>query len=192
MSELEKRVGLVHRVIVPDRDYPKEYAILITDRRSIFIRQEKTRNSFALRGEMRYGTALVTDVVPKKLEDYEQASLESLADDPQNISVPHESVSSLVVQRGEPEFRWRDFFIWLTMRRQGHMFRVYDFELHYRLNKNLESQVKFFLVPLGMYFKPKRQTQTRADILHDYAMEALRVYESVLSPSIVTKPDEKV
>jgi len=56
----ERKLALVHRVIMPDKDYPKEYAILVTDRRSIFIRQEKTRSSFVLRGEMRYGTAMVT------------------------------------------------------------------------------------------------------------------------------------
>jgi hypothetical protein len=74
----ERRVALIHRVIVPDREYPKEYALLVTDRRTIFIRQKKTRSSFVLRGEMRFGTALVTDVMPKTLGDYEQTSLESL------------------------------------------------------------------------------------------------------------------
>jgi len=72
----ERRLALIHRVIVPDVECPKEYAILVTDRRSIFIRLEKTRRSLVLRGEMRYGTALVTDVMPKSLEDYEQSSLE--------------------------------------------------------------------------------------------------------------------
>jgi hypothetical protein len=48
----ERKLALVHRFIVPDEGYPKEYAILVTDRRSIFIRQEKTRSSFVLRGEM--------------------------------------------------------------------------------------------------------------------------------------------
>ncbi len=73
----ERRLALVHRVIVPDKEYPKEYAILVTDRRSVFIRQRKTRRSFVLRYEMRIGTALVTDVTPKTLEDYAQNSLES-------------------------------------------------------------------------------------------------------------------
>lgn len=45
----EKKLALVHRVIVPDKDYPKEYAILVTDQGSIFIRLEKTRSSFVLR-----------------------------------------------------------------------------------------------------------------------------------------------
>src|SRR5207245_6196057 len=88
----ERKVALVHRVIVPDKDYPKEYAILVTDRRSIFIRQRKTRSSFVLRGEMRYGTALVTDVEPKTLEDYEQTSLESLTADSAQLTVTHEEI----------------------------------------------------------------------------------------------------
>src|SRR5438132_10056316 len=95
----ERKVGLVHRVIISDKDYPKEYAILVTDRRSIFIRQEKTRSSFVLRGEMRYGTAMVTDVQPKTLEDYEQTNLESLAADASNIAVAHSAVTSLVMSK---------------------------------------------------------------------------------------------
>src|SRR2546428_12469301 len=132
----ERKVALVHRVIVPDKDYPKEYAILLTDRRSIFIRQKKTRSSFVLRGEMRYGTALVTDVQPKTLEDYENASLESLTADSANLTVPHEALVSLVMRKEEPKFRLRDFFVWLTMRRQGEIFQVYDFEMHYLLSPN--------------------------------------------------------
>src|SRR5436309_5514006 len=107
----ERRMALVHRVIVPDKGYPKEYAILVTDRRSIFIRQEKTRSSFVLRGEMRYGTALVTDVIPKTLEDFAQSTLESLTADSANLTVPHEALISLVMRREEPKFRARDFLV---------------------------------------------------------------------------------
>src|SRR5207253_8755030 len=108
----ERKLALVHRVIVPDKDYPKEYAILVTDRRSIFIRQKKTRSSFVLRGEMRYGTAVVTDVQPKTLEDYENTSVKSLAADASNVAVPHDAVISLVMTKGEPKFRLRHFFVW--------------------------------------------------------------------------------
>src|SRR5437660_8126135 len=125
----ERKLALVHRVIVPDKDYPKEYAILVTDRRSIFIRQKKTRSSFVLRGEMRYGTALVTDVQPKTLEDYEKTSLKSLATDASNIAIPHDIVISLVMTKGEPKFRLRDFFVWLTMIMKGRKFHMYYFEV---------------------------------------------------------------
>jgi len=184
--ELERKLALVHRVIVPDNDYPKEYAILVTDRRSIFIRQKKTRSSFVLRGEMRYGTALVTDVQPKTLEDYEKTSLKSLATDASNIAIPHDTVISLVMTKGEPKFRLRDFFVWLTMRRQGHKFHVYDFEMNYRDNTNLEAGIRCFMVPLGAYFKPRRQTQTRETILREYAIDVLQIFQNVLPNRIIS------
>lgn len=34
-SGTEKRIALIHRVIVRDKEYPKEYAVLVTDIRSI-------------------------------------------------------------------------------------------------------------------------------------------------------------
>ena len=182
----ERKLALVHRVIIPDKDYPKEYALLVTDRRSIFIRQEKTRSSFVLRGEMRYGTAMVTDVQPKTLEGYEHTSLVSLAADASNIAVPHDAVVSLVMTKGEPNFRLRDLFIWLTMRRQGHKFHVYDFEMNYRDNANLETRIRFYMVPLGVYFKPRRQTQTRETILREYAMDALQIFQKVLPNRIIS------
>lgn len=182
----ERRMALIHRVIVPDKEYPKEYAILVTDRRSIFIRQEKTRSSFVLRGEMRYGTALVTDVVPKTLVDYEQTSLESLTADNANLTVPHQVLTSFAMRKEEPKFRLRDFFVWLTMRMQAETFQVYDFEMNYFQGPNREMGIKFYVVPLGAYFKPRRQTQTRETILREYAMDVLEIYRTVLPARIIS------
>jgi hypothetical protein len=182
----EKGLALIHRVIVPDKEYPKEYALLVTDSRSIFIRLEKTRSSYWLRGEMKFGTALMTDVVPKTLEDYERISLESLTADNANRTIPHEKVTSLVLRKEEPEFRAREFFVWLTMRRQGHRFQVYHFEMNYRQSSNTETVIKFYMVPLGAYFKPRRQTQTRETILREYATDVLGIFQMVLSAKIVS------
>src|SRR6266436_7366032 len=181
----ERKLALVHRVIMPDKDYPKEYAILVTDRRSIFIRQRKTRSSFVLRGEMRYGTALVTDVLPKTLDDDEGTNIESLAADASNIAILHDSVTSLVMNKGEPKFRLQDLFVWLTMRRQGHKFHVYDFEMNYVDSANQETKLRFYMVPLGVYFKPRRETQTREAILHDYAVDALQIFREVLPTTVM-------
>ncbi len=182
----ERRLALIHRVIVPDRDYPKEYAVLVTDSRSIFIRQKKTRINFVLRGEMRFGTALVTDVQPKTLEEYEGTNIESLAADASNIAIPHGSVTSLVMTEGEPKFRLQDLFVWLTMRRQGHKFHVYDFEMNYVDSANQETRVRFYAVPLGVYFKPRRHTQTRETILREYAVDVLQIFRKVLPAEIIS------
>ena len=181
----ERRLALVHRVIVPDKEYPKEYAILVTDRRSVFIRQRKTRRSFVLRYEMRIGTALVTDVIPKTLDDYEQTSLESFTADDANLTVPHEAVVSLAMRAEEHERRRRDFFLWLTMRRQGGIFQVYNFEMKYTLGPDQDATVKFYMVPLGVYFKPRRQTQSRETILREYAADALEIFQKVLPPDCI-------
>jgi hypothetical protein len=183
----EKRLALIHRVIIPDIDYPKEYVVLVTDRRSVFIRQTKTRSSFVLRGEMRYGTALVTDVQPKTLEDYEGTNVESLAADTSNIAISHDSVTLLVMTEGEPKFRLQDLWVWLTMKRQGHEFRVYDFEMNYMDGANQETMIRFYAVPLGVYFKPRRQTQTRKTILHDYALDVLQTFRKVLPAEIISE-----
>ena len=180
----ERRLALIHRVIVPDMEYPKEYAILITDHRTIFIRQKKTRRSFVLRYEMRIGSALVTDVIPKTLEDYEQTSLESLKSDNANLTVLHEAVILLAMRAEEHKQRKRDFLLWLTMKRQGEIFQVYNFEMNYLQSPNCKTEIKFYMVPLGAYFKPRRQTKSRETILREYALEALEIFHKVLPDRI--------
>ena len=181
----ERRLALIHRVIVPDQEHPKEYAILVTDRRSIFIRQKKTRGNFWLRREISYGTALITDLIPKTLEDYQQTSVESLTADSTNIMVHHEAVISLAVKKEEQKPRKYDFFVRLTMRMRREEFQVYDFEMNYRESPNSETMIKFYMVPLGAYFKPRRQTQTRETILREYATDALEIFQKVLPAKIV-------
>jgi hypothetical protein len=181
----EKRLALIHRVIVPDAESPKEYAVLVTDRRSIFVRQKSKRGNFWLRREMRYGTALITDVVPKTLEDYEQTGLDSLTLDAANLTVFHEEVISLALKKEEQKPRKYDFFVLLTMRMQREVFQVYDFEMVYRPSPNSETTTKFYMVPLGAYFKPRRRAQTREAILREYATDALEIFQKVLSAKIV-------
>jgi hypothetical protein len=182
----EASVALIHRVIVPDGESPREYAILVSDRRSIFIRLNKTRGDFFLRREMSYGTALITDVVPKTLGDYEKTSLESLSADTANITVPHESVISIALRKEVKKPSRLDLFVRLTMRMQKQEFQVYHFEMKYRESPSHEATIKFYMVPLGAYFKPRRQTQTRDTILREYATDALDTYRKVLSPKTMT------
>jgi hypothetical protein len=182
----EKRLALIHRVIVPDEEYPKEYAVLVTDSQSIFILQKKTRGNFWLRREMSYGTALITDVVPKTIEDYQQTSLESLTADGANINVPHEAVISLALKKEVQKPRAYDFLVRLTMRMQREEFQVYDFEMNYRQAPSSQVMIKFYMVPLGAYFKPRRQTQTRETVLREYATDALEIFRKVLPTKIMS------
>jgi hypothetical protein len=173
----EKRLHLIHRVIVPDKECPKEYALLVTDRRTIFLRQEKTRKSFWLRAEMKWGTALVTDMVPKTLEDYDNSTIEALVEDKENLQVPHDSVTELQLKRGDPSHGQTEFF-WLSLQQKPVL--VFDFKMKFRDRNHEESEISFYMVPLGMYFKPRRLLQTRETILREYAMDALRLFQGLL------------
>jgi hypothetical protein len=46
MIDGEKRFALIHRVMIPESDYPKEYAILVTDKRPPFILQKESTADF--------------------------------------------------------------------------------------------------------------------------------------------------
>lgn len=181
----ERKLALIHRVLVQDEDYPKEYAILVSDRRSIFIRQKKTRSGFTLRGEMKYGTALVTDVIRKNLTDYEHTSTDSLSNDNANVTVLHEAVVSLELGKDAQKPGVLDFFVRLTMRMQKEEFQVYNIEMKYLTKPNQTEMIKFYMVPLGEYFKPKRSTQTRETILKEYALENLEIFRKVLPDKII-------
>lgn len=181
----QRGIALIHRVIVPDMDHPKEYAILVTYQSSTFIRQPKSRSDFSLRGEIKFGTAVVTDVIPKTLQDYKETSLEALSDEPTNSAIPHGSVVSLAMRGDEPKFRAREFFVKWTMQRQNEIFKVYNFNMRYRASDG-EKNIQFYAVPLGAYFKPRRQTQTRQVVLREYAEDILQTYRKVLPTGIVS------
>jgi hypothetical protein len=133
---------------------------------------------------MSYGTALITDVEPKTLEDYEQTSLDSLVADSANITVLYETIASLSLKEETRKPGRLDFFVRLTMKMQREEFQVHGFELRYRQSPNNEILIKFYMVPLGAYFKPRRQTQTRETILREYAEDALATFRKVLPAQV--------
>jgi hypothetical protein len=180
----ERRLALIHRVIIPAHDYPKEYAVLVTDHRSIFVLQEKTRSSFVLRREMSYGTALITDITPKTLEDYQQTSLDSLSHDPANITIPHNAVISLALRKDVRKTGRLNLIVRLTMMFQKEDFQVYNMEMNSWRDQNRKETIKFYMVPLGAYFTPRRQTQNRDTILREYALENLEIFRKVLPNKI--------
>lgn len=65
---------------------------------------------------MRIGTALVTDVIPKTLEDYRRTNLQTLESDSQNLTVSHGAVTSLAMKADELVQRKRDFFVRMVMK----------------------------------------------------------------------------
>jgi hypothetical protein len=90
------------------------------------------------------------------------------------------------MKREKRKPRKNDFFVRLTMRMQKEEFQVYDFEMNYQQSPSFETMIKFYAVPLGAYFKPRRQIQTRETILREYAREALETFQKVLPAKLIS------
>ena len=103
-----------------------------------------------------------------------------LAREPSNLAVPHESVVSLAVNADKSILRKRDFLVKWTMQRQREIFQVYNFVMSYHNIAGQAARIQFYAVPLGAYFKPKRQTKTRETILREYAQEIFEEFRRAL------------
>ena len=135
---------------------------------------------------MKFGTALITDVEPRTLGDYDQTSLGALSVDRMNIVVPHRNITSFSMKADKLKFRLLDFWQLLTMRMQKEVFQVFNFEMKLGSGSTRGGGVVFYAVPLGAYFKPKRAIQTRDAILRQYANEILEIYRNVLPSVVIT------
>ena len=70
---------------------------------------------------------------------------------------------------------------------QSHeVFQVYSFEMSCRRRPSHETAMKFYLVPLGAYFKPRRQTKGREMILREYALEALNTFRNAIPFDVIS------
>lgn len=73
------------------------------------------------------------------------------------------------------------------MKRQKEIFQVYNFDITYQ-QESQPAMIRFYAVPLGAYFKPRRQTQTRETILREYADDVLDIYRGVLPENVALSP----
>lgn len=141
-----------------------EYAVLITEKRSLFIKQARSAGGFALRAEILSGSPPKSVTQPKTLEDYAGAAIGSLESDVENVSVLHDSVTKLIVS-------------------VGGLFPVYHFDLEYSSDEGKGSLV-FYAVPLSTY-GGDGDRHPREVTLREYARGILALYEQVLPGDVI-------
>jgi hypothetical protein len=163
LSGQENRLGLVHRVLAARKGL-REYAILVTDKRSVFIQLEKSRNSFLLRTEIISGTSGTTDKRPKTLDDYSKWPIGSLALEHGNFEVAHKTVTRVIIGIGG-------------------FFPVYHFNVAYVEDGRADNLV-FYAVPLETY-SPTSVPRPQEAVLREYAGTIFRLYAQVLPPGVM-------
>jgi len=103
----ESRVALIPKVIVPGALGPKEYGVLLTDRRMIFVleRASKAVLGVALGGAI--GAAIAEGAASRRYVDYANEPPEALAADEKNIVVPYVSIRELRMKKSLGSYSMR-------------------------------------------------------------------------------------
>lgn len=143
---------------------PKEYALLVTDKRSILVLEKESKAGIggALGGAA--GVLIAQGLAKQRSFDYNQADPQSLSLDSKNLTVPHEALQGL---------RMKKAFI-------GSLFR---FELKYKTVHGKDKKLKGQIAPPGAHVKQRKQEGIgKKQVYYDYAKSVQDVYRSALSP----------
>ncbi|MBO0888184.1 hypothetical protein J2P12_03700 [Candidatus Bathyarchaeota archaeon] len=163
-TSAERKIGLIPRIIIPSRMGPKEYGLLVTDRRSILVLEKDSKAGLAgaLGGTIAYAVAQAATT--RKSFDYGQEDIQTFALNPRNIVIPHEALETIRMKKAflNPSY-------WMHLRFQG--------------NDNKRKKIKAFLKPPGEHVKQKKSEGHAKKQIHlDYAKKVQDVYGHVLSP----------
>lgn len=95
----ERKVALIPHVLFQGMAGPKEYSVLLTDQRTIFVLEKSSKAlvGFMLGGVI--GAAIAESVATRRVIDFENMPVENLVMDPKNLAVPHGSIQRLVMKR---------------------------------------------------------------------------------------------
>lgn len=160
----ERKIALIPRVVVAGAMGPKDYALLLTSSRSIFVLENASKAGVAgvLGGAL--GAAVVEAMSQKKCVDYSQADPAALAADEKNICIPHASVKGLELKK-----KWSG----------------YHLRLRYADASGKERKVVGTLaMPEELETRMRAEGVKPAVALEDYAKMARKAIETAMPPSV--------
>lgn len=162
---MERRVGLIPRVMMSGALGPKEYGVLVTDQRTIFVLE---RRSSAVVGGAIGGAigAIIADALTsqERTFDYENEDLERLVSDENNVAVPHAQVRRIRLKKG---------------------FSGCSLLMEYGDPAGKRRKIKAMLIPpLELVQRRKKEGVKGKMVVADYARGAQKVFERALPASV--------
>ncbi len=143
---------------------PKEYALLVTDKRSILVLEKESKAGIAGALGGAAGVLIAQGLAKERSFDYTQADPQSLSMDSKNLTISHDVLQGL---------RMKKALI-------GPLFR---FELQYKTTDGKDKKLKGQLAPPGAHVKQRKQEgRGKKQIYYDYAKSVQDVYRNALSP----------
>lgn len=145
---------------------PKEYGVLLTDQRAIFVLEKASKA--AVLGAL--GDALLGD---KKVVDYGNESLDALASDDKNVVVPYAGIQKLHMKKGFSSYT---------------MSSIYTLLIDYMDYSNTPRSLKAFLQPSQEQVKKKKAEGMNAKAAtEEYARNAKKAFEQAMPPVALSK-----
>ncbi len=160
--EHETKVALVPRVIVGGAMGPKEYGVLLTNQRTIFVLETASKAGIgaALGGAI--GAAIAQAATTRRYVDYESANPDALASDSKNIVVPHTALARIALRR---------------------KFGTYRLRLEYATPQGKRKKILAMVVPPTRAVKAnKARGMGRKQTLAEYARTVQQAYQRALPP----------
>ena len=141
---------------------PKEYAAIITDKRSIFILEKSSKAGIA--GALGGGiaAAIAQAAATRRTADYEQGDLGAFAADPKNMVIPHEALERIQVKK-------------------NFLGPIYRLNIQFKTIEEKSKKVKGHLTPPSEHTKQKKQEGLgRKQIHYGYAKKVQELYQRAL------------
>jgi len=165
---MERKVGLIPKVMMKGAMGPKEYGVLVTDQRTIFALEKASKA--ALVGVL--GDALLSS---RKTVDYETAEPEALAADADSIVVPHSQLQRLTLKKGFSSYT---------------LSSTYTLLLDYGTPEGRTKKLKAFLVPPSeLIAEKKRQGISKEQVHKEYAQAIQRAFQEALPASAALRAE---
>lgn len=167
-GKTDRRIALIPKVMMKGAMGPKDYGLLITDRRSIFVLEKSSKA--AVLGVL--GDALLSD---KKSIDYGSEDIEKLASDEHNVVVPHEDIQKLHLKKGFSSYT---------------MSNAYTLLVDYTDTTGKAKSVKAFLTPPNEFLSLKKKEGVDKKLAtEEYARSTKKAFEQALGASAGSKAE---
>ena len=168
----ERKVAVIPRVIVAGAMGPKEYGVLLTNERTIFVLESASKAGVAAIVGGAIGAAIAEAAREKKVNDYANCDPASLAADAKNICIAHASVLGLELKK---------------------KIAGYALRLEYSDAGGKKKKIAGMLaIPDELAARKKAEGVKTKVALDEYAKMSRQAFELALPPSIVQHAEWKI
>lgn len=163
----ERKIGLAPRVMAQGAMGPKEYAVLVTDKRSIFVLELKSKAGIGgvLGGAI--GALIASAADSRRILDYENENPEMLASEKGSIAIPHDSLEHVRFKSG-------------TLGNSMH--------IKYRTEAGKTKKLEVSLVPPSDYIRERKDTGVKGKAaMQEYVNEVQSLFRRALPLTAAAK-----